>query len=435
MQNPKSPSTSPAPASAKGASLLQHLDIIRAADPQIYEALAAETRRQQHGIELIPSENYVSQAVLSAIGSVFTNKYSEGYPRRRYYGGNENVDLVEELAISRAKALFRAEHANVQPYSGSPANQAVYYALLEPGETAMGLSLPDGGHLTHGWKVNFSARYYRSVQYPVDPQTGRIDYDHLWRLAKEHRPKLIWAGATAYPRVLDFARFAEIAHDVGARFAADIAHISGLVATGLHPDPVPYADAITMTTHKLLRGPRGALILSREEHARTIDRAVFPGLQGGPHDNVIAAIAICLHEAAQPAYIAYCMQVIRNAQALAEELIRRGFEIVSGGTDNHLLLADLSNKQVPGKVAQEALDRANITLNANMVPGDKRSAFDPSGIRMGSPAVTTRGFTEAEMRMVANWIADVVEHIDDDDVIDRVRHEVDEVCAQFPLWY
>ncbi len=404
-------------------------------DPQIHAALAAEMARQADGVEMIPSENYVSAAVMSAIGSVFTNKYSEGYIYKRYYGGNENVDTVEELAIERAKKLFGADHANVQPYSGSPANLAVYYALLAPGDTVMGLALPDGGHLTHGWKVNFSAHFFKSVQYPVNPETGLIDYDVVAKLAKEHRPRLIWAGATAYPRQFDFAKFAQIAEDVGGRFAADIAHISGLVATGLHPDPVPVADAVTMTTHKMLRGPRGAIILCKERHAKIIDRAVFPGLQGGPHDHVTAALAVCLQEALQPSYKTYCEQVIKNAKALAEALMSRGFTVVTGGTDNHLVLVDLSNKNVPGKVAQQRLDEAAITLNANMVPGDKRSAFDPSGVRMGSPAAATRGFKEAEMKQVAHWIADVVENIDDDKVVARVRGEVKELCGKFPLWY
>lgn len=414
---------------------MQNLEPIRRVDPETYAAVAAETQRQQTGIEMIPSENYVSLAVLSAIGSLFTNKYSEGYIFKRYYGGNENVDTIEELAIERAKKLFGAEHANVQPYSGSPANLAVYYALLTPGDTVMGLALPDGGHLTHGWKVNFSAHFFNSVQYPVDPTTGLIDYDVVWKMAKEHKPKLIWAGATAYPRIFHFDKFAQIAEDVGARFAADIAHISGLVATGLHPDPMPYADAVTMTTHKLLRGPRGAMILCKKRHAAVIDRAVFPGLQGGPHDHVTAAIAVCLHEAGMPEFKTYCEQVIKNAKVLAEALAGRDITIVSGGTDNHLVLADLSSKNVTGKVAQKALDKAHITLNANMVPGDKRSAFDPSGVRMGSPAATTRGFKEAEMKQVANWIADVVEHVDDEKVIERVRGEVMELCNRLPLWY
>lgn len=412
-----------------------NLDPLLATDPEIHAAVIAESKRQQDGIELIPSENYVSEAVLTAIGSVFTNKYSEGYIHKRYYGGNENVDTIEKLAIERTNHLFGSEHANVQPYSGSPANLAVYYALLAPGDTVMGLALPDGGHLTHGWKVNFSAHFFTSVQYPVNPKTGRIDYDVVCKLAREHKPKLIWAGATAYPRIFEFDKFAQIAEDVGARFAADIAHISGLVATGLHPDPVPYADAVTMTTHKLLRGPRGAVILCKKRHARVIDRAVFPGLQGGPHDHVTAAIAVCLHEASTPAYAEYCKQVIVNAQVMADELTRRGFNLVSGGTDNHLLLVDLTNKGVPGKIAEEALDRANITLNANMVPGDKRSAFDPSGIRLGTPAITTRGFGEAEARQVATWVADAIENVDDEATFRRVRNEVVELCQQFPLWY
>jgi len=408
---------------------------LQATDPEIHAALMSEMTRQEDGIEMIPSENYVSKAVISAIGSVFTNKYSEGYIYKRYYGGNENVDTIEGLAMDRAKQLFGADHANVQPYSGSPANLAVYYALLAPGDTVMGLALPDGGHLTHGWKVNFSAHFFKSVQYPVNPQTGLIDYDEVAKLAKEHKPKLIWAGATAYPRQFDFAKFAQIAEDVGARFAADIAHISGLVATKLHPDPVPYADAVTMTTHKMLRGPRGAIILCKEKHAKVIDRAVFPGLQGGPHDHVTAALAVALHEGLMPSYKVYCEQVIKNAQALAEALMGRGFTVVTGGTDNHLVLMDLSNQNVPGKIAQATLDKAHITLNANMVPGDKRTAMDPSGVRMGSPAATTRGFKEAEMKRVANWIADVVENIEDEKTIERVRGEVKEVCGRFPLWY
>src|SRR5688572_10942052 len=414
---------------------VQHLDPLRATDPAIYEAITEETHRQYTGLELIPSENYVSAADFSAMGSVLTNKYSEGYPGKRYYGGNEHVDTIENIAIDRAKKLFKADHANVQPYSGSPANFAVYTALLEPGDTVMGLALPAGGHLTHGWKVSATAKYFKAVQYPVNAETGLIDYDEVWALAKEHKPKLIWAGATAYPRQFDFERFGQIAKDVGAYFAADIAHISGLVAAKVHPDPVPYADVVTMTTHKMLRGPRGALIVCKEAHAKAIDRAVFPGLQGGPHDHITAAMAVALHEAMQPNFVEYCKQVIRNAQALADELMKRDFTVVTGGTDNHLLLVDLSKQDVPGKKAQEALDRANITLNANMVPGDKRSAFDPSGIRLGSPAATTRGMKEAEMRRIANLMADVIENISDDKAIERVRGEVVELCEAFPLWY
>jgi glycine hydroxymethyltransferase len=414
---------------------LQHLDPVKESDREVYAAIMAETQRQQQGLELIPSENYVSEAVLSVIGTVLTNKYSEGYPAKRYYGGNEHIDTLESLAQKRAKKLFGADHANVQPYSGSPANQAAYFALANPGDTVMGMALPAGGHLTHGWKVSFSAHYYNSVQYGVDPETGLIDYDEVARLAKEHKPKLIWAGASAYSRKIDFAKFAQIAQDVGARFAADIAHISGLVATGLHPDPVPVADAVTMTTHKMLRGPRGAMILCKEEFARNVDKAIFPGLQGGPHDNVTAAIGVCLHEASQPEYADYCKQVVLNAQTIAEEMTRRGFVVATGGTDNHMLLVDVTPKGSTGKQAQEALDLANIATNANMIPGDKRSAFDPSGIRFGTPAVTTRGLKEDEMRLIAHWIADVIEAGDDEAVIKRVRGEVMALCEQFPLWY
>jgi len=412
-----------------------YLEATQATDPEIYEAILAETQRQQQGVELIPSENYASAAVLGAVATVFTNKYSEGYSGKRYYGGNEHVDTVETIAINRAKELFGAEHANVQAYSGSPANLAIYYGLLDPGDTVMGLALPAGGHLTHGWKVNFSANYYNAVQYPVDVETGLINMDVVAELAKEHKPKLIWAGGTAYPRTFDFERFAQIAEDVGACFAADIAHISGLCATGLHPSPIPYADAVMATTHKLLRGPRGAIIMTKEEHAKAIDRAVFPALQGGPHDNVTAAIAVCLKEALTPEYTVYCKQVVANAKAMADQFMSRGFAVVSGGTDVHLMLVDLSVQDVPGKVAQNKLDEAGITTNANMVPGDKRSAFDPSGIRVGTPAATTRGFKEAEIRQVADWICDVVENIEDDGAIQRVKQDVADLCAQYPLWY
>lgn len=406
-------------------------------DPEIYQALMDEVSRQQNGLEMIPSENYVSSAVMSVMGSVLTNKYSEGYPQKRYYGGNEYVDVIEDIARDRAKALFKAEHANVQPYSGSPANQAVYLAFLEAGDTVMGLALPDGGHLTHGWKVSFSGKYYNSVQYPVDPETGYLDYDAIAALAREHQPKLIWSGHSAYPRQIDFSKFAEIAEEVSAYHAADIAHISGLVATGLHPDPVPYSDAVTMTTHKLLRGPRGALILSKAEHAKAIDKAVFPGLQGGPHNHTTAAIAVALLEDLQPDYHAYCTQVIKNAQTLASGLMERGFKIVTNGTDNHLILVDLSQSpnDIPGKEAQIALDEANITVNANMVPGDKRTAFNPSGIRLGTPAATTRGLKEADMRIMADWIADLIIHFGDEKVTSRVRGEVIEMCQRLPLWY
>lgn len=404
-------------------------------DPDIYGAVVAETQRQQDGIELIASENYASSAVMGAVATVFTNKYSEGYSGKRYYGGNENVDTVETIAINRAKQLFGAEHVNVQAYSGSPANQAIYLGLLKPGDTVLGLALPSGGHLTHGHKVNFSAKYYNSIQYPVNEETGVIDMDVVAEIAREHKPQMIIAGVTAYPRQLDFARFAEIAEEVGAYLMADIAHISGLCATGHHPDPIPYADAVMATTHKLLRGPRGALIMCKEEHAKKIDRAVFPGLQGGPHDNITAGIAVCLKEALTDDYKQYCGQVVANARAMADEFMRRGFSVVSGGTDVHLLLVDLSLQDVPGKVAQAVLDEAGITTNANMVPGDKRSAFDPSGLRIGTPAATTRGFGEAEVRQVTNWICDIVENIDDEATIQRIKNEVKEMCHRFPLWY
>ena len=413
----------------------QNLDALKGVDSAVYDAIVAETERQRQGIELIPSENYISAAVMHAIGSVMTNKYSEGYAGKRYYGGNEHIDVVEQLAVDRAKKVFGAEHANVQPYSGSPANLAVYYALLDPGDRVMGLALPAGGHLTHGWKVNFSAKYYEAQQYPVDPETGMIDYDVVAEMAREFKPKLIWAGATAYPRTLDFDRFAQIARDVGARFAADISHISGLVSTGIHPDPIPVADAVMTTTHKLLRGPRGAMILTTEEHKKAIDRAVFPGLQGGPHDHTTAGIAVALHEADTPEYAKYTQQVVDNARAMADEFVSRGYDVVTGGTDTHLLLVDLTPQGVTGKQAQTALDEALITVNANMVPGDTRSAFDPSGIRLGTPAPTTRGFGEAEVRQVAAWMTEVIENHDDTATLERVRGEVKELTADFPLWY
>ncbi|MCC6905513.1 MAG: serine hydroxymethyltransferase [Anaerolineae bacterium] len=414
---------------------MQNIEPIRQVDPDIYAAIGAELTRQQTGVELIPSENYVSEAVLAAIGTVLTNKYSEGYPGKRYYMGNHHIDTVENLAIERAKALFGAEAANVQSYSGSPANQAIYMALAKPGDTIMGMSLPDGGHLTHGWKVNFSAHYYHAVQYPVDPETGFLDYDVVAKLAREHKPRLLWAGHSAYPRQLDFAKFADIAGEVGALLIADVAHISGLIATGLHPDPVPYAAAMMTTTHKMLRGPRGALIVGKEEHLKAINRAVFPGLQGGPHNHTTAGIAVCLLEASQPGYRAYCEQLLANAQALAEALLSRGLDIVSGGTENHIVLLDLRSKNQSGKVLSQVLDRANITTNANTVPGEIRSPFDPSGVRLGTPAATTRGFREAEFRQVGHWIADIAADMENEQTIERVRNEVVEMCSRFPLWY
>jgi glycine hydroxymethyltransferase len=405
---------------------------IQKTDPEVYDLIKAEERYEFETLRLIPSENYASAAVIEALGSVLTNKYSEGYSGKRYYEGQRYVDQLEDLAIARAQSLFQVDHANVQPYSGSPANMAAYYALLEPGDTIMGLSLPHGGHLTHGWDVNFSARFYKSVQYVVDRKTQLIDYDAVRAQAKEVRPKVIVCGATAYPRLFDFKVFGEIAKEAGAYFMADIAHISGLVAAGVHPSPAPYADVITTTTHKTLRGPRGAMIMCREQFAGVIDRAVFPALQGGPHDHTTAAIAVALKEAASPDFKEYGAQIVRNAKAMASELLERGFDLVTGGTDNHLILIDLTNKGVTGKKASKALDRAGIVVNANTVPYDPRKPFSPSGIRIGSPAVTSRGMKEGEMRRIVAWMDEVVANADDEATLERVRNEVRELCKAFP---
>jgi glycine hydroxymethyltransferase len=401
-------------------------------DPEIASLITRDAQRQRDQLRMIPSENYASQAVLEASGTPLTNHYSEGYPNKRYYQGQLDVDPIETLAIERAKSLFGAEHANVQPYSGSPANLAVLSAFLPPGGLIMGLSLPHGGHLTHGWNVSITGKMFKSVQYEVDPSTHLIDLDSVRRLAREHKPGLLIAGATAYPRVIDFAGFAEIAREVGAKFLADIAHISGLVAAGVHPSPVPHADAVTMSTHKTLRGPRGGMILCKKEHAAAIDRAVFPGLQGGPHDHTTAALAVALREAATPDFVAYSKAVVANAQALAEALLARGFSLVTGGTDNHLLLIDLSAKGVPGKVAAQALEKAGIVVNANTVPFDKRKPFDPSGIRLGTPSITSRGLTTKEMPQVAAWIASVVDSPADEAALARIGSEVAALCASFP---
>ena len=407
------------------------IDVLSSADPEVYELCRAEERRQADKIRLIPSENYVSKAVLAASSSVFTNKYSEGYPGKRYYEGQEFVDPLEQLTIDRAKALFDADHANVQPYSGSPANLAVYLAFLKPGDKVMGLGLPMGGHLTHGWNVSITGQYFTSVPYGVRKETGRIDYDQVRDQAKKERPALLWAGGTAYSRLWDFETMASIAKDVGARFCADIAHIAGLIAGGAHPSPIPYADVVTTTTHKTLRGPRGGMILCRTEHAKAIDRAVFPGLQGGPHVHNTAALAVALKEAAQPSFKDYARRVVANAKALAEAHMAKGFDVVSGGTDNHLILIDLSNKNVPGKVAARALDKAGIELNYNTVPYDTRKPFDPSGIRLGSPAVSSRGMGEADMRQIASWMDRVVS-APTDDVAEKVFGEVRELTRKFP---
>ena len=406
-------------------------EALKVGDPETYELCRAEERRQAESVRLIPSENYVSKAVLEASASVFTNKYSEGYPGKRYYEGQQVVDPLEQLTINRAKALFGAEHANVQPYSGSPANLAVYLAFLKPGDKVMGLALPMGGHLTHGWNVSITGRYFTSVGYGVRKDTGRIDYDEVRDLAKKEKPQLLWAGGTAYSRIWDFATMASIAKDVGARFAADIAHIAGLIVGGAHPSPVPHADVVTTTTHKTLRGPRGGMILSRAECAQVLDRAVFPGLQGGPHVHNTAALAVALHEAAQPGFRDYAHRVVANAKVIAEELVGRGYQVVSGGTDNHLILVDLTNKNVPGKVAARALDKAGIELNYNSVPYDTRKPFDPSGIRLGSPSVTSRGMGDPEMRQIATWMDRIISNPSDENAA-KVRSEVLELTRKFP---
>ncbi|HEY2730769.1 MAG TPA: serine hydroxymethyltransferase [Polyangia bacterium] len=407
------------------------MDTLSAEDPEVDELCRAEAHRQAETIRLIPSENYVSKAVLEASSSVFTNKYSEGYPGKRYYEGQQFVDPLEQLTIDRAKSLFGAAHANVQPYSGSPANLAVYLAFLKPGDKVMGLALPMGGHLTHGWSVSISGKYFTSVPYGIRKDTGRLDYDEIRDLAKKERPALLWAGGSAYSRLWDFEIMASIARDAGARFCADIAHIAGLIAGGVHPSAVPHADVVTTTTHKTLRGPRGGMILCRAEHAQAIDKAVFPGIQGGPHVHNTAALAVALKEAAQPSFKDYAKRVVANARVLAAELMAKGYEVVSGGTDNHLMLIDLTNKNVPGKVAARALDKAAIELNYNAVPYDPRKPFDPSGIRLGSPSVSSRGMGEPEMKLIAAWIDRVISNPTDDNVA-KVRAEVRDLCAKFP---
>jgi glycine hydroxymethyltransferase len=405
---------------------------IAAVDPEIAKLIADEEARQHRCVRLIASENYVSSAVMAATGTVLTNKYSEGYPGKRYYEGQRYIDQIESLAIERARALFGADHANVQPYSGSPANLAVYFAFLQAGDTVMGMGLPAGGHLTHGWNVSITGTYFRAVHYGVRKDTGRIDYDEVREIARRERPRLLWAGGTAVPRVIDFAAFAEIAKEVGAVFAADIAHIAGLVAGGVHPSPVPVADVVSTTTHKTLRGPRGGMILCREQHQKAIDRAVFPGLQGGPHNHTTAALAVALAEASQPSFKEYAAQIVANARAMAEALLERGFALVSGGTDNHLLLVDLTNKNVPGRKAARALDRAGIVCNCNSIPFDPRKPFDPSGIRLGTPAVTSRGMREPEMRQIAAWIDQVVGDPDNEALLTRVAGEVAALCDAHP---
>jgi len=410
------------------------LDALRAADPEIADAVLAEARRQEEGLELIASENFVSPAVLAAMGTPLTNKYAEGYPGKRYYGGCEHVDVAEQLAIDRAKKLFGAEHANVQAHSGAQANMAVYFAFLEPGATVLGMNLSHGGHLTHGSPVNFSGRFFRVIPYGVREDTGRIDYDALRAQAKEHRPAMIIAGASAYARTIDFSAFGDIARGVGAKLMVDMAHIAGLVATGVHPSPVPHADAVTTTTHKTLRGPRGGLILCRAEHAKAIDKQIFPGIQGGPLMHVIAAKAVALREAMEPAFTDYARRVVANARALASGLMERGFKLVSDGTDTHLMLVDLRNRDMTGKDAERALGAADITVNKNTVPGETQSPFVTSGIRIGTPAVTTRGMGEGEMRTIATLIDEALRAPNDPMVIERVRRRVRELASAFPLY-
>ena len=407
---------------------------LSAVDPEIYEAIRHEVERQHGQIELIASENFTSEAVLEATGSVFTNKYAEGYPGKRYYGGCEFTDVVENLARDRAKKLFGAEYVNVQPHSGSQANQAAYSSVLQAGDTIMGLNLAHGGHLTHGHPLNFSGKTYKVVPYGVRKEDERIDYDEMARLADEHKPKMIIAGASAYPRIIDFARIRQIADSVGAVFLVDMAHISGLVAAGLHPNPCQWADIVTSTTHKTLRGPRAGLILAKEKFGAAIDKVVFPGVQGGPLVHVVAAKAVCFLEAMQPSFIEYQKQVVANAKALADSLMDAGFRVVSGGTDTHLMLLDVFSKGVRGKEAEKALDRARITVNKNAIPFDTNPPLNPSGIRLGSPAVTTRGFREAEMRETGELISDVLHHIESEEALARVRQKAAALVARFPLY-
>ncbi|WP_270639003.1 serine hydroxymethyltransferase [Megamonas funiformis] len=412
--------------------LLTNLKIV---DPEIQKAIDQELSRQREKLEMIASENIVSTAVMQAQGSILTNKYAEGYPGKRYYGGCEYVDIVEQLAIDRAKKLFGAEYANVQPHSGAQANTAVYFALLQPGDTILGMNLTDGGHLTHGSPVNISGKYFKIIPYGVDKETERIDYDELERLAKEHQPKLIVGGASAYSRIIDFERMAQIAKSVGAYLMIDMAHIAGLVAAGLHPSPVPYADVVTTTTHKTLRGPRGGLILCRDaEFGKQFNKAIFPGIQGGPLMHVIAAKAVAFKEALSDEFKVYQQQVLDNAKALADELVKKGFRIVSGGTDNHLMLVDLRSKNITGKEAQFLLDEIGITANRNTIPFEPLSPFVTSGIRLGTPALTTRGLKEEDIREVADIIADVIENREDSAVIEAAKAKIQAICKKFPLY-
>lgn len=407
---------------------------LKNSDEFVYSIMMKETDRINSGLELIPSENFPSKATLEALGSVFNNKYSEGYPGKRYYGGNEFIDIIENLAIERAKKLFEAEHINVQPYSGSPANLEVYLALMEPGDTLMGMKLDQGGHLTHGHPVNFSGKLFNIVQYGVNQETELLDYDLIREMALKARPKLIISGATAYPRKIDFQIFHKIAEEVGAISMADIAHIAGLIAGGSHPSPFPLMDVVTTTTHKSLRGPRGAMIMCKEKFANKIDKTVFPGMQGGPHDHVTAAMAVAFGEDLKPDFKEYTHQVVKNAQILASELKENGFRLVTGGTDNHLLLVDLESKDISGKEAETVLDMAGITVNKNSIPFDPRKPFDPSGIRLGTPAVTTRGMKEDEMKQIASFITWAIDSKEDLEELKQIKQEVKEFCMAYPVY-
>ena len=421
-------------AASDSARNIGHLRSLRESDPAIADAIGQEIQRQNSGLELIASENFVSNAVLQAMGSPLTNKYAEGYPGRRYYSGCEYVDISESLAIERAKKIFDAEHANVQPHSGAQANMAAYFSLLKPGDTVLGMDLAHGGHLTHGHPLNFSGQLYKIVPYGVRQDDERIDYENIEQLAREHRPQLIMVGASAYPRIIDFSRIADIALEVGAAMVTDMAHIAGLVAANVHPSPVPHSDIVTTTTHKTLRGPRGGLILCRDEHRKAINRSLFPGVQGGPLMHVFAAKAVCFEEATEPSFVQYQQQVVRNASRLAVAISDRGFRVVSGGTDNHIVLVDVFSRGLTGKVSEEALGKAEITVNKNTIPFDEQPPMVASGIRLGTPALTTRGMTEAEMDTIADLIVRVLSAPEDDNVIRMVRDEVKELCRKFPLY-
>jgi glycine hydroxymethyltransferase len=403
-------------------------------DPEIYNIIQKEIKRQQNVIELIPSENFASLAVLQALGSVLTNKYSEGYSHKRYYGGNEFIDEAEDLAIKRAKELFNAEHVNVQPYSGSPANIAVYFAFLNPGDKVLGMNLAHGGYLTHGHPINFSGKIFNFVQYGLDEKTEVLDYEKIKEIAEKEKPKMIVSGASAYPREINFKKIHEIAESVNAISFADISHIAGLIVAGIHPSPFPFTDVVTTTTHKTLRGPRGAMILCKEKFAKDIDRAVFPGTQGGPHNHVNAAKAVAFKEASSQEFKEYIKQVVKNAKTLAEELKKYEFRLISGGTDNHLILIDLTNKNISGKDAEKILDSIGITVNKNMIPFDKKSPFDPSGIRLGTPAMTTRGMKEEEMKIIANLISETIKYKNDSLRLEEIKKQVLDLTSKFPLY-